>query len=1042
MSLENRVPLPAAPARQEFPGTRGLTEPASSRDRGNDLHSGEFSDFRESLPQAAVTGMAPINREQAALGGDLPASAAARAAEYAAARAVRPKVSPVKQADANLPVMERPMVVAKQPGRGHKAADAQQTMHSQQTARPYQPGPPLFAAVPAGRSPAAKPTAMQPARQQPAPRQSNSFRSAGWTLTAIAGMILASVGGSLAEGDSDPAPTGETKGGKQLNRLSRETSPYLLGHAHNPVDWYPWGPEALEKARKENKLIFLSIGYSSCHWCHVMEKKVFSNPEIARYMNEHFVNIKVDREERPDIDDIYMTALQQYYVLLRSPQSGGWPLSIFLTPDALPIGGGTYFPPEDDNGRVGFPSVLRQAVESWRDKREDMEKSATIIANAVKKMAKPRANLEPVKLERTRIEPVLKSLAEGYDAEFGGFGFSAKTPDRPKFPVPTRLALLQYEAKRHANEPAGKMLYNTLDKMAAGGIYDHAGGGFHRYSTDRFWRVPHFEKMLYDNAQLADVYAEAYRHTNQRHYRQVAEETIEFVLRELRDPGGAFYSALDADSEGVEGKFYVWTDNELEKVLSAEELTVCNVVYGTGGKQNFELGHVLEMKQSLDAAAKKLKLPALQVERRIADINKKLLAVRQQRRKPARDDKVLTAWNGLMIRTLARAGVIFQKPEYVQAAEKAAEFILNEMRDKQGGLYHSYAVKQAKFNAYLDDYAYVTEGLLALHLATNDEKWAIAAQRLCDMQLAMFWDEEGNGCFFTSHEHEALLARMKNAYDSVLPSGNSVTARNLLRLASFSKQASYRNRARQTLELFAPFVDDYPLGLTNMALALDEYLDTDDPAVGSRPAPRAKVGISPDAAVVLANGQEADGPRQAIQVSDKSTDKSAGKTAVVTGQAYLSVDRLPAGKTCKVLVQLQIAEGWHIHANPAGDPDIDLPTELELDSKLGIELTKIVYPAGKNVERGDDEKPQSLYMGKVNLIGQLEVPATAAGRREELTVTVAFQACNDAQCLPPKKLKLTVPVTVAKADEPVKQINEAMFAPPAKKEAPKKKTAK
>jgi uncharacterized protein YyaL (SSP411 family) len=845
----------------------------------------------------------------------------------------------------------------------------------------------------------------------------------------IAGMILAAIGSSLAEGDSDPAPLNEGQA-RQTNRLARETSPYLLAHAHNPVDWFPWGPEALEKARKEDKLIFLSVGYSSCHWCHVMEKQVFSDPEIARYMNEHFVNIKVDREERPDLDDIYMTALQMYYQAIGSPQTGGWPLSIFLLPDVRPIGGGTYFPPDDDNGRLGFPTLMKRVVESWRDKRKDMERNAGILADAVRASAKPRAKLEAVTLEHARVDPILKSLADSYDAEYGGFGFSPKAPDRPKFPVPTKLALLQYEAKRHANEQAGKMLYHTLDRMAAGGIYDHAGGGFHRYSTDRFWRVPHFEKMLYDNAQLADVYAEAYRHTNQRHYKQIAEETIDFVFRELRDPGGAFYSALDADSEGVEGKFYVWTDRELAQVLTADELAVCNAVYGTGGEKNFELGHVLEIKQSPDAVAKKLKTPALTVERRLADIRKKLLAARQQRRRPERDDKILAAWNGLMIRTLARAAVIFQRSDYVQAAEKAADFVLSEMRDQTGRLHHSYAAKQAKFNAYLDDYAYINEGLLALHLATNDEKWANAARRLSDLQLELFWDDEGHGCFFTSHEHEALLARTKNAYDSVLPSGNSVTARNLLRLASYSKNVGYRNRARQTLELFVPLIDEAPGSLTNMALALDEYLDTDDPAIGSRAAPRTRLGIAPDAAIVLAAGEEGDDRTPAKQAAGA---KSTGKSAVVTGQAFLSVDRLPPGKTCKVLVQLQIAEGWHVHANPPGDPEIDMATEVELDSNLGIELAKVNYPAGRKVERGDDEKPQSLYMGKVALIGQLDVPASAAGRREDLIVTVAFQACNDAQCLPPKKLKLTVPVTVAKADEQVKQINEALFAPPAKK---------
>src|SRR5262249_14215484 len=309
-----------------------------------------------------------------------------------------------------------------------------------------------------------------------------------------------------------------------------------------------------------------------------------------------------------------------------------------------------------------------------------------------------------------------------------GFGFNPKAPDRPKFPQPTKLALLQYEASRHSNEEAGKMLYATLDRMADGGIYDHVGGGFHRYSTDRYWRGPHFEKMLYDNAQLADVYADAFRNTKQRHYRDVVEGTIDFVLRELRDAGGAFYSALDADSEGVEGKYYVWTSDELAKILSPEDLGVCAAVYGTGGEPNFELGHVLELRQSVDVAAKKLKMPPVQLERRMVEINKKLLTARQQRKAPARDDKILAAWNGLMIRTLARAGVILEKPDYVQAGEKAAEFILAEMRDEKGKLYHSYAARQAKLDAYLDDYAYVNEGLLALHLATGNDKWANAAK--------------------------------------------------------------------------------------------------------------------------------------------------------------------------------------------------------------------------------------------------------------------------------------------------------------------------
>ncbi len=852
-------------------------------------------------------------------------------------------------------------------------------------------------------------------------RGEGRLRTFGWSLVAIMGIVLAAFGSTLAEGDSDPPTAAGKPANLPANRLSRETSPYLLSHAHNPVDWYPWGPEALEKAKKEDKPIFLSIGYSACHWCHVMEKKVFSDPVIARYMNEHFVNIKVDREERPDLDDIYMTALQLYLEAVKSPQSGGWPLSMFLTPDTRPLGGGTYFPPNDDEGRLGFPTLMKRVIGAWRDSRKEMDKNADILADYVRVAARPRAAIKPAVIERAAIEPVLKSLTNSYDAEEGGFGFNPKAPDRPKFPQPTKLALLQYEASRHANEAAGKMLYFTLDRMADGGIYDHVGGGFHRYSTDRAWRVPHFEKMLYDNAQLADVYSDAYRYTKQRHYKEIVEGTIAFLFRELRDGGGAFYAALDADSEGVEGKYYVWTDGELAKILSADELAACNAVYGTGGEQNFELGHVLEIKLPIDAAAKKLKLPAVQLERQMAEIDKKLLAARQERRAPARDEKILAAWNGLMIRTLARAGVILEKPEYITAAEKAAEFLLAEMRDEKGRLYHGYAARQAKLNAYLDDYAYVNEGLLALHLATGNEKWANAAKRLSDMQLQFFWDEQGKGCYFTSHHHEALLARTKSAYDSVLPSGNSVTVRNLLRLAAFSKQPDYRNRARQTLELFVPLIADSPGGLTNMALALGEYLDVPEPATGDRSPLRRTMGIAPDSEILLAAGEDAPGT------------KKPAKPEYVTGQAFLSVDRLPAKGKCKVAVQLQVAEGWHIHANPAGDADLDIATDLELESKLDVELKNVRYPAGKKADRGEGEKPQLLYMGKVTIIGELEVPAAAAGKRDELILYVTYQACNDNRCLPPKKLKLTIPVAIARQGETVKSINDAVFAPPKKK---------
>ncbi|MBS0262702.1 MAG: DUF255 domain-containing protein [Planctomycetes bacterium] len=850
----------------------------------------------------------------------------------------------------------------------------------------------------------------------------SSFRSTAIALVAVLGAAAAALGTSLAESDSEPVSAKGEAASRFSNRLARESSPYLLAHAHNPVDWYPWGPEALAKAKQDDKPIFLSIGYSSCHWCHVMEKQVFSDPEIARYMNENFINIKVDREERPDLDDVYMTALQVYFQAMRSNQTGGWPLSIFLTPDGRPLGGGTYFPPTDDNGRVGFPTLMKRVVAAWKENRKQLEENADILADGVRASLKTRVPTEAVSLELGMIAPVIKSLADTFDEQYGGFGFTSKSPDRPKFPVPSKLALLQYEAKRRNNENAARMLYQTLDRMAAGGIYDHVGGGFHRYSTDRFWRVPHFEKMLYDNAQLIDVYAEAFRHTNQPHYQEVVEDSIEFVFRELRDAKGGFYAALDADSEGVEGKFYVWTDKDLAKALTPEERTVCNALYGTGGEQNFEIGHVLEFKQSIDEVARQLKLPALQVDKQRREIDRKLLAYRQKRRRPACDDKILVSWNGLMIRALAKSGVILQKPEYIQAAEKAAHFILNEMRDPQGRLLHSYAGGKARLAAYLDDYAFLNEGLLALHLATGDDQWAQTAKQLADLQSELFWDAEGKACFFTANDHETLLARTKNPYDSVLPSGNSVSVRNLLRLTASSKQASYREKARETLELFAPLIQGSPSGLTNMALALAEYLDTVETA-GANPRVRSpNLGISPNPGIILAGASEPENP--------KSSKKGQTKPAIVTGEAFLSVDKLPPGKTCKVLVQLQVAEGWHIHANPPGDPDLDVATEIELDqSKLGIELKNLKFPKGKSVDRGPDDKPQSLYMGKVKVIGDLEIPAKAAGRDEELVLTVVFQACDDAQCLPTKKLKLKVPVKVARADEQIKAINETLFAP-------------
>ena len=518
-------------------------------------------------------------------------------------------------------------------------------------------------------------------------------------------------------------------------------------------------------------------------------------------MNENFVNVKVDREERPDVDDVFMTAFLVYAQAIKSGEGGGWPLSMFLTPEGKPFAGGTFFPPHDVEGREGFPKILARVSELWRDKRALVEKNADILALEVRRMMRPGLNLPPTKLERILATAAVKALVESVDPEFGGLDFSSREPNAPKFPMPPKLALLEYGAKQHGDEQAAAALSLTLDHIAAGGIRDHLGGGFHRYSTDRQWHVPHFEKMLYDQAQLAELYAEAYRRTGHRAYRNVAKETFDFVLSEMTDAEGGFISAIDADTDGVEGTYYLWSAAQIDSLLGLDG-KLFKQVYGLNQPQQAEHGSVLYRAASLDSVARDLRLRPEELETRLNVLGRKVLAKRQERTPVPRDDKVLAAWNGLMIRALARGGVILKRENYVQAAEKAATFLLKRMRNEHGELLRTYRADQAKIPAYLEDYAYVTQGLLTLFETTRDEKWLRAARTLCDEQVRLFWDEDSKGFFFTSQNHEALIARTRNAFDAVLPSGNSVSVRNLVRLASYSADQRYRELARQTLKAF------------------------------------------------------------------------------------------------------------------------------------------------------------------------------------------------------------------------------------------------
>ncbi|MGI8982145.1 MAG: DUF255 domain-containing protein, partial [Pirellulaceae bacterium] len=537
-------------------------------------------------------------------------------------------------------------------------------------------------------------------------------------------------------------PAGPAKP-KPANRLAKETSPYLLQHAHNPVDWYPWGDEARAKAKKEGKLIFLSVGYSSCHWCHVMERESFLDEEIAAYLNKHFICIKVDREERPDIDSIYMTALQVYNQLAGTGRGGGWPMSMFLTPEAEPVFGGTYFPARDgDRGpSTGFLTLVKRVHEVWEKTPDRIREDGKTIVKYTKTELEARRPAVLTPIDEKLYESVQKELASQFDEKYGGFGYSEVSDNRPKFPEPSNLAYLIDRVQRSKDEEAKKMLVATLEKMEMGGIRDHLGGGFHRYSTDRYWKIPHFEKMLYDNGQLAGIYAEAFRLTGREDFRRVCEEMCDCILREMTDSSGGFYAAIDADSEDEEGKFYRWEKAEVQKLLTKEEYQLFSVVYGLTGEPNFEEKfYVPQLAKPMSEIAMALKMKESELEAQLLPIRKKLLAARDKRPRPLTDTKVLTADNGLMIGGLADAARILKNDRYLTAATKGADFVLANLRTKEGRLLRTYSDPaassgraappnsdkpsgKAKLNASLQDSAFLAEGLLRLHQGTGDKKW-------------------------------------------------------------------------------------------------------------------------------------------------------------------------------------------------------------------------------------------------------------------------------------------------------------------------------
>ncbi|MFQ5742816.1 MAG: thioredoxin domain-containing protein [Acidobacteriota bacterium] len=765
------------------------------------------------------------------------------------------------------------------------------------------------------------------------------------------------VAGAASRGATTGAPAGEPGAsagadvarhppGAKPNRLIHESSPYLLLHAYNPVAWYPWGQEAIDKARAEDKPIFLSIGYSTCYWCHVMEREVFSNEEIASLMNQWFVSIKVDREERPDLDSIYITATQMMN------GSAGWPNSLFVTPELEPFFAGTYFPPEDKNGLPGFPRVLRGVHQAWLERRQEVVAQADKIAGLLQTAIAARGEPAEAVAGAAAADATAQQLKNRYDADFGGFG------SEPKFPSPGNLFLMWERAESGDSEARG-MVLETLHKMGQGAIYDHLGGGFHRYTLDARWRTPHFEKMLYDNANLAELLVVTSRASGDAELERLGRGTLDFVLREMTLPGGGFKSAIDAETDGVEGAYYIWTKEELRSALDDEGFALLAPIFGFEGAPNFEGDHyTLYLTASLDEQARGLGISRRQLLARLQPDLDELRQVRSRRKFPLVDDKVLCDWNGMMIAAMARAGELLTEPRYLRAAEKAADFLTKELRGSDGTLLHAWRQGEARIPAFLDDYAFLIRGLLALDEATADGRWIATAEKLAEQMQQRLADPRGG--YFSSVAKPDLLLQTRTVTDGAIPSGNAVAALDLLELAHRTSKSIYRERARVALEAFSPELEQYPLAVPTLALAVYRYQQ------GS--------------AASLVAGR---GPGPATPEGTEEIDALARR--VVHAEARVSGAALADGWR-PFEVKLEIDEGWHINANPAS-LDYLIPTTVEGP------VRKLSYPLAQSLRFAFAADELAVYTGRAGIRGE----ASSAVRSIRLT----YQACDDSRCLPP-----------------------------------------
>jgi hypothetical protein len=746
---------------------------------------------------------------------------------------------------------------------------------------------------------------------------------------------------------------------RHTNRLAGESSPYLLQHAHNPVDWHPWGPEALEKAKREDKPIFLSVGYSTCYWCHVMERQCFEDEAIAAEMNRLFVNIKVDREERPDVDQLYMTAVQLI------TRHGGWPMSVWLTPDLRPFYGGTYFPP------ANFVGYLRALEDAYRNRRDEVHKSADQIVAIIQGLARPGAPDQPLTVDLPLIARLVQRSTLDYDSRHGGFGGA------PKFPRETLLELLLVHLDFPKPQPFDATLRSqfnhTLDAMADGGIRDQLGGAFHRYATDARWLVPHFEIMLYDNAMLGWAYAESYRQTRQERHAQVAREVFDFILREMTAPSGAFYTAFDAEVDAQEGLSYLWTAAEIESLLGPDDAKLFDHVYGVDRGPNFADPHhgtgtpdknILYLPQSFEDAAKELGHSPQQLRDRLAPMRQKLYEARRNRKQPLLDTKVITSWNALMIRALAHGGKVLGERRYVDAAARAAEFLLSR-HQREGVLYRTSRESEPKYRGFLDDYAFLAQALLALHAATGEAHWKQQAAAVALSMVQKFVDDEAGGFFFTDREATDLIVRQKTAQDSPLPSGNAVAILALLELGQVQG-------AIGALATFAQQLADQAESMSAMVQAALMYLRRGDPFT---------VSASPEAT---------------------PADRPASPQEIAAGVVSVEPHWISAAELHLVL---KILPPFHINANNPASTDVPLiPTRLAID----VPVASVEYPPGEEQAFAFSSTPIRVYTGTVKFLVRFPNPLKPESR---LRMSLSYQACDESACFPPatKQIEMEIP---------------------------------